>query len=343
MFNKLIGNKQIKTIFERLIKTNRVPHSLLFSGKHGIGKKLFALEIAKSFVCRNLKDYQACDECKACIRAAKFNFPKFDDRDAHKKVIFSEHSDIGLVIPYRNNILVDAIRDLEQESNYRPFEANARIFLINDADKMNDAAANALLKSLEEPPNSTYIFLVTSRPTALLPTILSRCQTIGFAPIKTSEIEKHLLQTEDYPTEDARLLAKLSRGSIADALKINLEDYYQQRFKMLDVLRSLSSGKNFTILLKAAEGLSDPKNKDAYKDNLGILQTLIHDIWTIKNNPSTEIINFDILQNIEQFSENTDNQTLSNWLMEIEILTENLNSNLNRKIATDALFMQMAS
>lgn len=343
MFDKLIGNKQIKTIFERLIKIRRVPHSLLFTGKDGIGKKLFALEIAKSFVCKELRDFQACDKCSNCRRADKFDFPKFDDRDAHKQVISSEHSDIGMVIPYRNSILVDAIRDLEKEANFLPYEANARIFLIDDADKMNDAAANALLKTLEEPADSTYIFLITSRPTALLPTIISRCQTIRFAPIENSEIEDHLIKTKEYPTEDAKILAKLSRGSISNALNINLEDYYQQRIKMLDVLRSLSNQRNFTILLKTSEELSDPKNKDSYEDTLEILQTLIHDIWTLKNNADAVIINFDILPNIEQLSNNIDNQTLSKWLTEIEDLLENLRANLNRKIATDALFMRMVS
>lgn len=343
MFDKFIGNKEIKTIFERLIKTNRVPHSLLFTGTDGIGKKRFALEIAKSFVCKDLQDFQACGICPACKRSSNFAFPKFDDRDAHKKVIFSQQSDIGMVIPYRNNILVTAIRELEIEANFLPYESKARIFVINDADKMNDAAANALLKTLEEPAETTFLFLITSRPSALLPTILSRCQTIRFAPIKTSEIETHLLETKEYSADDAKLLAKLSRGSIANALKVNLEDYYQQRFKMLDVLRSLTSKRNITILIKTAEELCDPKRKYAYKDSLKILETLIHDIWTVQNNPHKEIINFDILQNIEQLSEATNNQTLSKWLTELETLFENLTSNLNRKIATDALFMQMAS
>jgi DNA polymerase-3 subunit delta' len=251
-----------------------------------------------------------------------------------------------MVIPYRNSILVDAIRELEKEANFLPFEANARIFIIDDADKLSSSltnAANALLKTLEEPAESTYIFLITSQPTVLLPTIISRCQTIRFAPIASNEIEDHLLDTKEYSSEDAKLLAKLSRGSIADALNLNLADYYQQRIKMLDVLRSLSNKRNFTILLKTSEELSDPKNKDIYENNLEILQTLIHDIWTLNNNADAEIINFDILPNIKQLSETTDNQTLSNWLTEIENLLENLRSNLNRKVATDALFMKMVS
>lgn len=343
MFDNLIGNKENKELFKRLIKNERVPHSLLLTGKYGIGKKQFALEIARSFVCQNLQDSFACNKCPACKRASKFNFPKSDDRDAYKKVIFSEHPDIGMVIPYRKSILVDAIRKLDNAAFFLPYEGNARIFLIDDADKMNDSATNALLKTLEEPAETTYIFLITSRPSSLLPTILSRCQTIRFAPIETAEVENYLLQTKKYLPEDAKLLAKITNGSIADALSINMENYFVQRTKMLDVLRSLSNQRNFSILLKTSEELSDPKNKDSYEENLNILQNLIHDIWTLQNNSSTEIVNFDILQNLQHLAENTNKKSVSKWLMEIETLLENLKSNLNRKVATDALFMEMAS
>ena len=214
MFDKLIGNNQIKEILRRMLAKNRVPHSLLFAGEEGVGKKHFALELAKSFICQSSIESEACDKCAACKRADKFNFPKSDDRDAHKKVIFSEYADIGQVISYNKNILVDAVRDLEKEANYRPYESKARFFIIDDADKMNDAASNALLKTLEEPAETTYLFLITSRPDALLPTIISRCQTLRFAPIPAIEIEQHLLETKQFAIDDAELLSLLSNGNI---------------------------------------------------------------------------------------------------------------------------------
>src|SRR5687768_3580097 len=152
MFDKFIGNQRVKEVFKRLIRTKRVPHSLLLAGESGVGKKQFAFELAKSFLCQTPKDFESCGDCPSCRRASKFNFPKPDDRDAFKKMMFSEHADLGLVIPYNRNILVDAIRHLEKEANFRPYEAKARFFIIEEADKMNDAASNALLKTLEEPP-----------------------------------------------------------------------------------------------------------------------------------------------------------------------------------------------
>lgn len=344
MFDKLIGNNEIKTILRRMLKNSRVPHSLLFASEEGVGKKHFALELAKSFICQSLADFEACDKCANCKRADKFNFPKSDDRDAHKQVVFSEFPDIGQVIPYNKNILVDAIRDLEKEANYRPYEAKARFFIIDDADKMNNQASNALLKTLEEPAETTYLFLITSRPDALLPTILSRCQTLRFAPIPAIEIEKHLLETKQFAIDDAELLSLLSNGNIGLAKTLDLPKFREQRDLMLKVLQSLLIENNRAFLLKTAEEMNDAKNKDAYENFLDILQTLIHDIWKIKLGANEfSIVNRDYKTQIKILAEKSDAKRLAKWLKDIELLRENFAVNLNKKIATDALFMQMAN
>ncbi len=325
-------------------KTDRVPHSLLFAGKKGVGKKQFALELAKLFICQNPNDLEACDKCPACQRADNFTFPKFDDRDAHKEMIFSEHPDIGFIIPYGKNILVDAVRDLEREANFRPYEAKARFLLIDDADKMNDAASNALLKTLEEPPATSYIFLITSRPDSLLPTILSRCQTIRLSPIPTNVIKDHLLETKKFSPDDAAILAKLSAGSIGNALSLDLEKFRNQRETMLKVVESLLIKQDRVILLRTAEEMNDAKNKDNYDASLKVLETLIHDVWKLTLGADEEnIINADITNNLKKLAENADAKRLVSWLTEIETMRENFAVNLNRKIATDALFMQMAN
>ncbi|MEO6588149.1 MAG: DNA polymerase III subunit, partial [Pyrinomonadaceae bacterium] len=257
MFSKLVGNDHIKDILKRFIINKRVPNSLLFTGEEGIGKRLFALEFAKSFVCQNPQNGEACDNCRSCLRAGNFMFPKPDDRDEFKKVIFSELADIGTVIPYKRNILVDAIRHLETEANFRPYEAANRFFIINDADKMNAEASNALLKTLEEPPATSHIFLVTSRPDALLPTIRSRVQTLRFAPIETKKIEDHLISTKQYSQTDAKILARLAHGRIGAALDLDLEKFRARRGLMFKVLNSLLQTNNRAVLLQTAEEMND--------------------------------------------------------------------------------------
>lgn len=344
MFEKLVGNNHIKEVLRRLIARKRVPHSLLLAGANGVGKKQFALELAKTAVCQNPKNHEACDACPSCRRAGKINLPKADDRDAFKRVIFTEHPDIGLVIPYNKNILVDAVRDLEAEANFRPYEAAARFFIIDDADKMNDSASNALLKTLEEPAATSYIFLITARPDALLATIRSRCQTLRFAPLATKEIENHLLKTKQCAPDDAALLAKISDGKLGHAQKTDLGKFREQRDQMLKVLESILIKVNRAELLRIAEEMNDAKNKDDYETRLEILQTLIHDVWTIKNKADEKIlVNIDIIRDLQKLAEQAASRQVSAWLAEIESLRANLVVNLNRKIATDALFMQMAN
>lgn len=344
MFNKIVGNDQLKTVFRRLLRSQKLPNSLLFVGESGVGKKPFALELAKAFVCRNPIDGEACDQCGSCLRAEKFSIPtNADKNDEFKKVFFSEHPDVGIVTAYKNSIFIDAIRSLEVESNFRPYEAKGRFFIIDEADKMNDAATNALLKTLEEPSQTSHIFLLTSRPNALLQTIRSRCQTVRFTPIEANEIEKHLLSTKKFAPDDAELLAKLSRGSIGRALNLDLVKFRDQRESILKALDSLIITNNRAILLKTGEEMNDAKNKDFYDDYINILQTLIHDVWLLNLNEDSEIVNSDIKSIIKRFAQNSEKSRLGEWLKEIETLRENFTVNLNKKIATDGLFMQMVS
>jgi DNA polymerase-3 subunit delta' len=342
MFDKLIGNNHVKEILQRMLRTRRVPNSLLLTGADGIGKREFALETAKAFACQNRgANGEACDACGACKRAEKFNFPNSKDKDDNEKIFFSEHPDIGLIRQAGKFITVNQMRELETEANFRPYEAAARFFLIDDAEKMNEAAANALLKTLEEPSPSSHIFLVSSRPAALLPTIRSRCQTLRFAPIEAKQIEGFLESKKQFSITDAELLSKLARGSIGRALELDLGKFRERREAMLKVLESLSAKPNRAVLLKTAEEICEAKNKDYYEDFLEILETLIYDLWTLRLGKD-EIVNADLKPQLEKLSETAEARRLSAWLAEIETLRENFTVNLNRKIATDALFMQMA-
>jgi DNA polymerase III subunit delta' len=341
MFDKLLGNDQVKEAFVRMMEKNRFPHSALFVGEKGIGKKLFALESAKAFLCQNPNNFQACDICKSCKRTSVFSFPTSDKKEDYEKVFLSEHADLGQIIPFKRNISVNTIRELEREANFRPYEGIARFFIIDDADKMNDSAANALLKTLEEPSSTTYIFLITSRPMSLLQTIRSRCQTIRFAPIEVNKIEKFLLEKDGFSTADAQLLASLSAGSIGHALSLDLEKFRTQRDRMVSVLEALLS-RRVSILLQMSEQLGDAKLKDEYEIHLEILQTLIHDLWTIQIG-GTKIVNVDLATKFDSLANNKQPKRLGLWLTEIESVRENLAVNINKKIATDALFVNMAN
>ncbi|NNE99895.1 MAG: DNA polymerase III subunit delta' [Pyrinomonadaceae bacterium] len=343
MFDELLGNEQLKETFVRLTKSGRIPHSALFVGRSGIGKKLFALEIAKYFACKTPVEFASCGNCTSCIRGSNFIYPRFDDKDSHKKVIFSEHPDIGTVIPYRNNILVDSIRDLEKEANYRPYEANARCFIIDDADRLNDAASNALLKTLEEPAGTTYIFLIASNPNSLLPTIRSRCQMFRFSPLQPEMIEELLFEKMERSSEDAKFLSKISNGSIGGAVNADADWLSRRAEFLLSLLENITFNRDFLTILQTAEELNDVKDKDQYELSLKVLQTIIHDILLLKTSKEGgEIVNDHFSDRLEILAAKVDILTLARWQSEVDLLRKNLRFNLNRKIAADALFLKMA-
>ena len=343
MFKKLVGNDQVKRTLKHLLANDRVPNSLLLAGDEGVGKRQFALELARAIICGEPVDGEACGVCPACRRADVFTFPKSDDKDAHKRVIFSDHPDVGTVIPYNRNILVDAIRHLESEANFRPYEAKARFFIVDDADKMNDSASNALLKTLEEPPPTTHIFLITSRPDSLLPTIRSRCQTLRFSPVAGAEIERFLIEDRAFSHDEARLAARLSRGSIGRAVSINVEKLRVRRERMLAVVTNVIETGDRAALLKIAEELNDAKNKDGFEDNMDILQSLIHDVWTLKvTGDDRRVVNTDLTGRLTNLAQESGVANMPAWLAEIDTMRENFAVNINRKVAADALFMSMA-
>jgi DNA polymerase III subunit delta' len=328
----------------RLTYNGRMPNSLILSGDEGVGKRQFAIEIAKTLVCTDPVGGEACDVCSACRRAEKFTLPKSDDKEPHKRVVFSEHADVGTVVPFNRNILVDAIRHLESEAQFRPYEAPCRIFIIDDADKMNDAAANALLKTLEEPPQSSYIVLVTSRSDTLLPTIRSRCQSIRFVPITAEEIENYLISDRAFTSDEARLASRLARGSLGRAVSMQMEEIRRRREAMMAVVSVSLEDGGIAAALKISEGMNDAKDKSAFEENLDLLQSLIHDVWAISvSGDHSRIINSDLEARLILMAAEAGKYDLPRWIEAIDTLRENLDININRKIATDALFVEMAA
>lgn len=346
MFSKLVGNEPVKKTLRRFIEAGRVPNSLIFAGDEGIGKRHFALEIARAFICHEPTAEGGCGVCTACERATKLDIPERGDKnkDDFKKVIFFEHLDVGTVVRYKQLILVDAIRDLERHANFRPYEAKARFFIIDEADRMNAEASNALLKTLEEPPSTSYIFLITSRPDRLLPTIRSRCQIMRFAPVETDAIERYLIEQRAFMHDEARLASRLARGSIGRAVSINVGKFKEQRERMLAVLKAAIEGHDIAAMLQISEQMNDAKNKDSFEENLSILESLIHDIWTLRIDPDPgRIANTDVADDITRLAQLGKGRDLAQWMRAITELRENLVVNINRRVATDALFATMAA
>ncbi|HEY0319945.1 MAG TPA: DNA polymerase III subunit delta' C-terminal domain-containing protein [Pyrinomonadaceae bacterium] len=343
MFSKLAGNERIKEVLRRMLEKGRVPGGLLFVGEDGVGKRRFALELAKAMNCREPKGFEACDHCASCVRIERFQFPAADDADANKRIIWSDHPDVGMVRPAGRFLIVAQMREIEREANFRPYEGRERFFIIEEADRLNESSSNALLKTLEEPPETSHLVLLTARPAALLPTIRSRCQIIRFAPLSVEEMEKHLAGVRKMPKREANLLAHIARGSIGRALSTDLASFRERRDVMLEVLSTLALTGDRARLLRIAEEMNDAKRRDEYEPRLDVLEVLVHDVWAMRlGAPPEQIVNQEIDAQLKKISERVSSPRAARWITEIETLRGQLSVNVNRKVATDALFLSMA-
>src|SRR5436190_8968357 len=344
MFAQLTGNNRVKDVLTRMLESGRLPGALLFVGEEGIGKKLFALEVARAVNCRTPEGVEGCGFCGPCKRIVHFNYPTSSNTDDWIPIIWTDHRDVGMVVAPRRVLRVEQMRQIEGEANFRPFEGKARVFIVDEAERFNDASANALLKVLEEPPSTAHLILITSRPAMLLPTILSRCQMIRFSPLSPAEIEDHLTSNKLVEPASARVRGRTAGGSIARALSGDIQTFNAQRKAMLAVLEALSLADGRAQLLKSAEQLNEAQYKDEFEERLDVLETLIRDAWMLSLGvESTELVNEDLLTDLQGISKRIDPSKAAAWILEIEDVREQLIVNINKKVATDSLFLQMAS
>jgi DNA polymerase III subunit delta' len=344
MFEAIAGNKRVKEVLERMLEAQRLPGALLFVGEDGIGKKLFALEIAKALNCRTPGPSGPCRTCPACVRISRLNYPNSADPDDWKQMIWTDHPDVGMVVAPKRVLLVTQMRQIEREANFRPFEGKARVFLIDDAEKLNDSSANALLKVLEEPPRTSHIILITSRPAMLLETIRSRCQMIRFSPLNPADIENYLVQNQLSDKTTARLRARVATGSIGRALSGDIDTFRDQRKAMLSVLKALAGKADEAQLLRSSEELNEAQYKEEFEERLDVLETLIRDAWMLAlGGKQEQLVNEDLFPELEKISKQLNPDRTASWILQIEDIREQLIVNINRKVATDSLFLAMAA
>ena len=240
-FDSVVGHERVRSLLARSIKDRRLPPALLLTGPSGVGKRTLALAAARALVCETGVG-EPCESCPACSRAAR-----------------GLHPDVIVVEPETATIKIEQVRDMAREVLALPFEGRARGFVMDEAHVMTEQASNALLKSLEEPPASSHVFLVTASPQALLPTIRSRCQTLRLGPLPAALLESYLRDRGGLAPEEARLRATLAGGSIGAALAFDSEGYRSSRDELLALLER--AGRVSALeRMEAAQRLADSED-----------------------------------------------------------------------------------
>ena len=218
-WSSIQGHEQIKNDLRQLLAEKRLPHALLFTGIEGIGKNLTAKVLAKVLLCSG--EEKPCNICPSCRAFDAKNHPDFYYLEPEGKA---------------NNIKIEQIRQMQSQIALSPYLADKRVVIINDAETMNEAAENSLLKTLEEPTGDVVFILVTANKDLLLPTILSRCMKLYFAPLSEDEI-KIILKSKYAVNEDkATVIAKLSGGSMKRAISFLDDDNFNLCQNAMDFL-----------------------------------------------------------------------------------------------------------
>ena len=223
-FDQILGHARQKEILSRSLASGRLAHAYLFSGPDGVGKRLMALALARAIVCH---EQRGCGDCQAC-----------------RKIDHRNHPDLHVLEPDGNSIKIEQVRSLQKGLNLKPLEAPRKICLIEAADSMTLGAANALLKTLEEPPPYVLFIFATTEPNKVLPTILSRCQRFDFRRISVPEIVerlKDICQEEDITADEASLLliARKGDGALRDARSFVI-DLESATFRDTPIVRTTS-------------------------------------------------------------------------------------------------------
>ncbi|MER3426570.1 MAG: hypothetical protein C4334_00510 [Pyrinomonas sp.] len=275
MFDRLKGNREVKDLFRRMLTKGRVANALIFIGEEGVGKKAFAVELAAALNCRaRTPSGEACNECSACERIMRWP----TEEKVDKQIVWSAHPDVGLIQPAGRHIVAEQARELAREANSAPYEGLVRFFIIDEADKLNDTAAGALLKTLEEMPTTTHIALITDRPAALLPTVVSRCQQVRFAPIPTEELAAAIADEKGVGMHEARTIAEIARGSWGRAMRLDWERERAHAQRALAIIEA-AAARDRARLLRLAEELSDATRKEEFEPTLDWLPRCLRAIF----------------------------------------------------------------
>jgi DNA polymerase-3 subunit delta' len=215
-FGDVVGHQRPVQILRRAIEGERIHHAYLFTGEEGIGKRMVALNMAKALNCLNQQG-DACDECPSCQRIDK-----------------GVHPDIILINPTGESIKIGQIRELQRDIAFKPYEARWRVIIMDGAERMTREAANAFLKTLEEPPGWTTIILVATAVEGLPATVISRCQRVRFNPLSPAEVRKIL--SDRLTAEEINILASLIGGSPGRAVRMDCEEVAKTKSVLVSAL-----------------------------------------------------------------------------------------------------------
>lgn len=296
LFDNLIGQEVAKRTIRRAWDEGRLAGSYLFYGPDGVGKEAAAMDLAMALNCGGAD--KPCRQCSSCRRTSSYQHPDFhylapvphSSSESERRKIADEvaeqlkgkaaqpHRPLSFDRP--SAISIDDIRDLRQGLALKPYEGGLKAAVIAQADRITEEASNAFLKVLEEPSPTTVFVLVSDRPNALLPTIVSRCQKVRFDLLPAVAIESHLAERHRLPELEARLTADLAGGSLGRALEMLEQGFWEERDLAWDLLESATAGDYHMMLFHIGQAAGERGKPERV---LNLVQELAQDLLHLRH------------------------------------------------------------
>jgi DNA polymerase III subunit delta' len=314
-FDGIVGHGKQKEMLLSALTSERLPHAFLFSGQEGIGKKRTAREFAKYILC---DDHSACGTCRPCSKI---------DRGSHPDVLIIENND---------SIGIEQSRTIGKEISEYPYESDRRVILIDGVDTMTHEAANALLKTLEEPPPYNVFFLITSSERDVPLTIRSRCAKINFSPLPRESLKQYFLKKGCMDEDKAELLSRISEGSIGCGFFWSDKETLLLRRKIAELV--LGKKRGFLQVTSISERMTDsPRELMMY---LSFLLSLFRDISTVAEYGETSlVVNRDVKDLLE--GQRLDVKWVEGSVAKIRETFRILRYNISKLMAVENLFIHI--
>ncbi len=363
-FSEFLGNERIVTALQGMLRRERVPSALLFTGPRGVGKYTLARMFAQAANCQRLKD-DFCGECDSCRRMAALADPaplmaaglaeRGESADAaaveRMPLLIQPNPDVWLVVPdpvrlrtpvARPMIRVGQLRAVQRAAYFQP-QGRRRVFILDGADTMRWNDADVFLKILEEPPPSATLILLAPSPDSLLPTIRSRCLQFHFAPVPAEQIEKFLKTRTEAKAPERKLASQLSDGSPGVALSLDLEESKRLRTSVLSLLeQAVADGKFHDVFASTAQLAK--QEKESFENILELFYSLLTDLLELSQGPKLGLPrNPDLRQELETLGKKINFEWVLRATQGLDTLESRLRRNVGRQLGLDALIASLGA
>lgn len=320
-FTDIKGHEIIIKALQSAIEKDRLSHCYLFTGEESIGKRLVALTLAKTLLCKG-GGIEPCDRCNSCLKFDSWN-----------------HPDLEFIEPEKGLIKKDVIDSLIKSLSISPLESKRKVVIIDDCDKMEVETQNALLKTLEEPPSYVNIILITFNANNLIPTILSRSQLIKFHPVESKYIVELIVSEYGKTHEEASFIAHFTKGSVGKSITLcQHPEFFERRDNTINLIHNVIKGDRINILNSIDFFV---QNKDHIDEIVDIMIYWFRDLLVYKEiGNSNLILNRDKIQLLssETFMDADRINDIIDNIMEIKKLIDN---NVNFQLAIETMLLNM--